>query len=79
MISASTSRAIRSHLRADAPQPPLESYEQWARDISGLCGRRCESEHTGSGHGKSTLCINDIGHEGPHLCDRGELERGDAG
>ena len=60
-------------------QPPLESYEQWARDISGLCGRRCESEHTGSGHGKSTLCINDIGHEGPHLCDRGELERGDAG
>lgn len=51
-------------------QRPLESDEQWARNNSGKCGRRCESAHTGSGHGDYPLCVDDIDHEGPHLCSR---------
>lgn len=50
--------------------PPLMSDERWARDRSGLCGRHCQSSHWGSGHGDFTLCVQEIGHDGPHLCGR---------
>ena len=53
---------------------PLRSDERWARDSSGLCGRRCGATHYGSGHGDYALCVNEIGHSGPHRCGRSDHE-----
>ena len=60
-------------------QSPLAGDEQLARDSSGLCGRRCGSAHTGTGHDAYTLCIDSVGHDGPHLCGRDDHDTVAAG